>query len=69
MAATMAQCMTYIKAIITRILFGSHGFIAVWRVTATKHDPIYWYLSIAIFLLFIESIFTLTLKKNHEWKW
>ncbi|CAG0881726.1 unnamed protein product [Darwinula stevensoni] len=59
----------YTKAIFTRVLFSAHGFVAVWRVTSVKQDPIYWYLSAAIFVLVLESIFTLTLKKNQEWTW
>lgn len=58
-----------IKALITRLVFGAHGFIAIWQVTQYKGNPRYWYLSCPILLLFFEGIFTLTIKENQEWKW
>ncbi|XP_023313252.1 transmembrane protein 26 [Trichogramma pretiosum] len=65
----MAKFIATIKAIITRIVFASHGFIAIWQVTNFKRDPVYWYLCCPIVLLFFEGIFTLTIKSNQEWKW
>lgn len=58
-----------IKALITRTLFGAHGFIAIWQVARDKDNPVYWYFCIPIGLLFLEGIFTLSIKKNHEWRW
>jgi len=65
----MAKFLATIKAIITRLLFASHGFIAIWQVTTFKKNPYFWYLSCPILLLFFEGIFTLTIKENQEWKW
>ncbi|CAB0042753.1 unnamed protein product [Trichogramma brassicae] len=65
----MAKFIATIKAIITRIVFASHGFIAIWQVTNFKRNPVYWYLCCPIVLLFFEGIFTLTIKSNQEWKW
>lgn len=65
----MAKLIATIKAIITRLMFGAHGFIAIWQVTMYKKNPFYWYLSVPMLLLFFEGIFTLTIKKNQEWKW
>lgn len=65
----MAKLIATIKAIITRLMFGAHGFIAIWQVTQFKKNPFYWYLSVPMLLLFFEGIFTLTIKKNQEWKW
>ncbi|OXU22996.1 hypothetical protein TSAR_000982 [Trichomalopsis sarcophagae] len=65
----MAKFIASIKAIITRLVFASHGFIAIWQVTNFKRNPIYWYLCCPIILLFFEGIFTLTIKANQEWKW
>ncbi|CAL7942197.1 unnamed protein product [Xylocopa violacea] len=65
----MAKFLATIKAIITRIVFASHGFIAIWQVTTFKKNPLFWYLSCPILLLFFEGIFTLTIKENQEWKW
>lgn len=65
----MAKFLATIKAIITRLVFASHGFIAIWQVTNFKANPTYWYLCFPILLLFFEGIFTLTIKENQEWKW
>ncbi|XP_012536452.1 transmembrane protein 26 [Monomorium pharaonis] len=65
----MAKFLATIKAIITRLVFASHGFIAIWQVTTFKKNPYFWYLSCPILLLFFEGIFTLTIKENQEWKW
>lgn len=65
----MTKFIGTIKAIITRLVFASHGFIAIWQVTSFKKNPIYWYLSTPIILLIFEGIFTVTIKTNQEWKW
>lgn len=65
----MAKFIATIKAIITRIVFAAHGFIATWQVTIFKKNYFYWYLSSPILLLCFEGIFTLTIKENQEWKW
>ncbi|CAL8111502.1 unnamed protein product [Orchesella dallaii] len=65
----MAKIIVVLKAILTRIIFGSHGLLAIWRVTEIKNDPYYWYLTASVFALAFEGIFTLTIKKNQEWKW
>ncbi|XP_043786275.1 transmembrane protein 26 [Apis laboriosa] len=65
----MAKFLATIKAIITRLVFASHGFIAIWQVTTFKKNSLFWYLSCPILLLFFEGIFTLTIKENQEWKW
>lgn len=65
----MGKLVATIKAIITRIMFGTHGFIAIWQVTQYKKNHYYWALSTPIGLLFFEGIFTLAIKKSQEWKW
>lgn len=65
----MAKVIVVLKAILTRIIFGAHGFLAIWRVTTIKGDPYYWYLMASVLALAFEGIFTLTIKKNQEWKW
>ncbi|KAG9431722.1 transmembrane protein 26 [Apis mellifera carnica] len=67
--AKLAKFLATIKAIITRLVFASHGFIAIWQVTTFKKNSLFWYLSCPILLLFFEGIFTLTIKENQEWKW
>ncbi|CAO1397833.1 unnamed protein product [Diamesa hyperborea] len=65
----MVKFIATIKAIITRIMFGTHGAIAIWQVTQYKKNPIYWSLSAPIGLLVFEGIFTLGIKKSQEWRW
>ncbi|KAL7010703.1 hypothetical protein ACKWTF_016844 [Chironomus riparius] len=65
----MAKFIATLKAIITRIMFGAHGALAIWQVTQYKKNPIYWSLSTPIGLLALEGIFTLAIKKNQEWRW
>lgn len=65
----MARFLATIKAIITRLVFATHGFVAIWQVTIFKKNSFYWYLSSPILLLFFEGVFTLTIKENQEWKW
>ncbi|KAG4076381.1 hypothetical protein HA402_005824 [Bradysia odoriphaga] len=65
----MAKLIATIKAIITRVLFGTHGFIAIWQVARNKENPVYWYLCAPIGLLVLEGLFTLAIKKNQEWRW
>ncbi|XP_077301614.1 transmembrane protein 26 [Arctopsyche grandis] len=65
----MAKLLATIKAIITRVVFASHGIIAIWQVTIFKRNLHYWYLALPTLLLFAEGIFTLTIKDNQEWKW
>lgn len=65
----MSKFLGVTKAIITRLVFAAHGFIAIWQVTTFKKNPLYWYLCSPIVLLFFEGLFTLTIKANQEWKW
>ncbi|ETN63161.1 transmembrane protein 26 [Anopheles darlingi] len=60
----MAKLLATFKAVLTRILFAAHGFIAIWQVTQNKTDPIYWSLCAPIGVLCIEGIFTLAIKKT-----
>ncbi|XP_076055285.1 transmembrane protein 26-like [Oratosquilla oratoria] len=62
-------CVDFVKAVVTRIIFGIHGLLAIWRVTSIKEDPYYWYLFLSLLLLFFEGVFTIAIKANQEWKW
>lgn len=65
----MAKLIATIKAVITRLLFAAHGFVAIWQVARNKENPIWWYLCAPIGLLCLEGLFTLAIKKNQEWRW
>ena len=65
----MGMLVDVIKAILTRLIFAGHGFVAIWRVTMITGDPNYWYLSVSLLVLAFEGIFTLAIKTNQEWRW
>ncbi|CAG7836727.1 unnamed protein product [Allacma fusca] len=65
----MAKIIVVVKAILTRVIFALHGFIAIWRAQFIKNDPYYWYLTASLLALSFEGVFTLSIKKNQEWKW
>ncbi|XP_059621195.1 transmembrane protein 26 [Phlebotomus argentipes] len=65
----MAKFLASVKAIITRLIFGAHGLLAIWQCVTSKANQIWWLLSAPILLLVLEAIFTLTIKKNQEWRW
>ncbi|XP_074655731.1 transmembrane protein 26-like [Tubulanus polymorphus] len=62
-------CFTVIRALLVRILFALHGVLAIWRLNVAAKDIRYWYLSLAIGGLFIETLVTLCKKRGQEWKW
>lgn len=65
----MAKVFATVKAVFTRIIFAGHGFLAIWQVAQSKRDPVWWTLCVPIGLLVLEALFTLTIKKNQEWRW
>ncbi|KAJ9575636.1 hypothetical protein L9F63_007497 [Diploptera punctata] len=65
----MASLLATVKAILTRLVFGAHGVVAIWQVTNFKKNLQYWYLCAPIIMLMFEGIFTLTIKRSQEWKW
>ncbi|XP_048480260.1 transmembrane protein 26 [Plutella xylostella] len=67
--ANVGKVLATIKAVITRLVFATHGVIAIWQVTVFKDSIEFWYLAAPILLLIFEGVFTLTIKENQEWKW
>ncbi|XP_046396901.1 transmembrane protein 26 [Ischnura elegans] len=65
----MARVIATVKAVVTRLVFAAHGLLAIWQAVARRREPTLWYLSLPIMLLFFEGLFTLTVKRNQEWKW
>ncbi|XP_052820555.1 transmembrane protein 26-like isoform X3 [Mya arenaria] len=62
-------CLTYIRALIVRIMFACHGIIAIWRLFMVTQSVWCWYLCGALFLLFLETLITIAKKRGREWKW
>ncbi|XP_071109194.1 transmembrane protein 26-like [Haliotis cracherodii] len=63
------RLLTIVRALLVRLLFATHGFIAIWRLYMVKGKIWCWYLSGALAGLLIETIVTLCKKKGKEWKW
>lgn len=63
------RLLTIVRALLVRLLFATHGFIAIWRLYMVKGQIWCWYLSGALAGLLIETIVTLCKKKGKEWKW
>ncbi|XP_071527793.1 transmembrane protein 26-like [Panulirus ornatus] len=62
-------CLIILKAILTRMIFGCHGFLAIWQVVVTTEEPRYWYLTVSLLVLMLEALFTLVIRQNQDWKW
>jgi hypothetical protein len=60
---------TYIRALLVRILFACHGVMAIWRLYMVTGSVWCWYLGGALFLLFLETLITIAKKRGKEWKW
>ncbi|PSN51605.1 hypothetical protein C0J52_09092 [Blattella germanica] len=65
----MGRVLAALRAIVTRLVFGTHGVVAIWQVTNWKRSPQYWYLSAPVLMLLFEGLFTLSVKRSQEWKW
>lgn len=68
-SSDMGKLLATLKAILTRLVFGAHGLLAIWQVTVFKQNARFWYLCAPIVMLVFEGIFTLTIKRSQEWKW
>ncbi|XP_051883565.1 transmembrane protein 26b [Pristis pectinata] len=58
----------YLSAVVPRLVFIFHAFIAVWRVTVVMNDPMYWLLLLLNLLIFVEMIVTITIRKGSDYK-
>ena len=57
------------RAILVRLMFALHGLMAVWYLTSLTGQPYFWYLTIALLGLLIETIATIWKNRGNEWKW
>ncbi|XP_045163469.2 transmembrane protein 26-like [Mercenaria mercenaria] len=60
---------TYIRALLVRIMFACHGIMAIWRLYMVTGSVWCWYLGGALFGLFLETLITIAKKRGNEWKW
>lgn len=60
---------TFFSGIFTRVMFLVHGVVSVYLVVLYKNnDTIYWWLCTGLFLLLIESFYTIVIRKGKEYK-
>ncbi|XP_044516259.1 transmembrane protein 26 [Gracilinanus agilis] len=56
--------MVLLNALVTRLLFGLHSLVGVWRVTEVKRDPRFWLLALLHFPLLLETALTLKRRRG-----
>jgi len=62
------KAINIISAIITRLLFIAHAWVAVYMTVFHMQNSFYWTLVIGLVLLFFESCYTITVRRAHEYK-
>lgn len=65
----MKTFVTILKAIITRVLFATHAFIAVWKLVDLKGQVAYWYMVAPLMLQGFEGIVSICGRNGEEMKW
>ena len=56
------------RAFSVRVLFASHGVVAIWRLRDVTSDARYWYLATPIALMAIELLVTVVKRNGKGWK-
>lgn len=64
----MASVIEVVGALITRILFFTHGGLVLSMMVNLNPGLQYWYLILGLGLLVLEMLFTLFVRKGHEYK-
>uniref|UniRef100_A0A2C9KBC1 Transmembrane protein 26 n=1 Tax=Biomphalaria glabrata TaxID=6526 RepID=A0A2C9KBC1_BIOGL len=57
-----------LKAVFVRCILVIHALVAVWRVTESYHNNMYWILACILVLLFAESCYTVIKRKGKEYQ-
>ena len=57
------------RAILVRVLFASHGLLAIWLLTVVTSKNKFWLAALSVVAMFIEGTFTIYKKRGREWKW
>ena len=61
-------CVTLVKAVLARFLFGLHILVTVWRLKQQEGDS-YWIFAIGILCLILEGLHSLCYRRGEELKW
>lgn len=66
----MATVLEYIAAVLPRLLFAGHCIIALWLLLEFNPDNLiyYWPFFVGLGCLFLESIYTIIVRKGEEYK-
>ncbi|KAH9514424.1 hypothetical protein Btru_025213 [Bulinus truncatus] len=64
----MLELFDILKAIIVRCILVIHAIVAVWRVTESYHNDMYWLLACILVLLFAESCYTVIKRRGREYQ-
>lgn len=66
---SMATVLAYIAAILPRLLFAGHSIVALWLlVQFIPNQTNYWAFCAGLGCLFLESIYTIIVRKGVEYK-
>ncbi|XP_056648650.1 transmembrane protein 26 [Diorhabda sublineata] len=58
-----------VRAIFIRLVFVVHSLLAIAQLVYMKNDRRWWYLCCPLFFMILETVVTMTLRKNLEWSW
>lgn len=62
---SMATLLNYIAAILPRLLFVAHSIVALWLlVKFSQGQTIFWGFCVGLVCLFVESIYTILVRKG-----
>jgi hypothetical protein len=62
------RCHVLVKALLTRMLFGGHAVVTIWRTTIVL-GRMYWILASGLGLLLLETGVCVIRRRGQEWKW
>ncbi|OQV12982.1 putative Transmembrane protein 26 [Hypsibius exemplaris] len=62
-------CFKVFKAILARLIFAVHGFIAIWRVTVIYENNRFYYLCGTLGCLVLETVLSICIRQGEELKW
>jgi hypothetical protein len=62
-------CFKVFKAILARLIFAVHGFIAIWRVTVIYNNNRFYYLCGTLGCLVLETVLSVCIRQGEELKW
>lgn len=62
-------CFKVFKAILARLIFAVHGFVAIWRVVVIYKNNKFYYLCGTLGCLVLETVLSVCIRQGEELKW